>query len=97
MQLTALRLMPAAPSALCCVQGVLLTHRAVASEVQSLGSWMAARGFGPDDPNDVYLSFLPLAHIYGRWAASDPALHAIDDIPDIPDIPVRCPLHQPGS
>ncbi|KAI7841263.1 hypothetical protein COHA_005036 [Chlorella ohadii] len=46
--------------------GVLLTHRAVASEVQSLGSWMAARGFGPDDPNDVYLSFLPLAHIYGR-------------------------------
>lgn len=53
-----------------CLQGVLLTHRAVASEVQSLGSWMGALGFGVDDEkhphNDVYLSFLPLAHIYGR-------------------------------
>lgn len=55
-----------------CLQGVLLTHQAVASEVQSLGSWMASLGFGADTEkdrhDDVYLSFLPLAHIYGRWA-----------------------------
>ena len=46
-------------------QGVLLTHHAVASVVDAMVDWffrtgqVAARG-------DVFFSFLPLAHIYGR-------------------------------
>ncbi|PRW60134.1 acetyl- synthetase [Chlorella sorokiniana] len=35
--------------ALQALQGVLLTHRAVASEVQSLGGWMTGQGYGADD------------------------------------------------
>lgn len=56
---------PVRPSVRPLPQGVLLTHRAVASEVASLHSWLASIGHG-DGRGEVYLSFLPLAHIYGR-------------------------------
>ena len=54
------------------VQGVMLTHGTIASEVASLAHWLGAVGLlHPRKPVDhVYLSFLPLAHIYGRWVAS---------------------------
>lgn len=48
---------------------MLLTHRALASEVASLSAWFSAVGESPR-PDDVYYSFLPLAHIYGRCAAA---------------------------
>jgi long-subunit acyl-CoA synthetase (AMP-forming) len=53
------------------VQGVLLTHRAVVATVAAqikylglVGSTMGG-GLGPDD---VMLSYLPLAHIFDRCA-----------------------------
>ena len=47
------------------LQGVPLTHRMVASEVASLSFWFTKVNINVG-PQDVYLSFLPLAHIYDR-------------------------------
>ncbi|KAL4435216.1 hypothetical protein ABPG77_001898 [Micractinium sp. CCAP 211/92] len=47
-------------------KGVLLTHRAVASEVASLRHWIEQVGTRHLYQDAVYLSFLPMAHIYGR-------------------------------
>ena len=47
------------------VQGVPMTHHGVATAVAALGDWLDRSHVGVDK-NDVYLSFLPLAHIYGR-------------------------------
>jgi hypothetical protein len=46
-------------------QGVPMTHHAVATAVESLSWWFGRVGI-PLGQGDVYLSFLPLAHIYGR-------------------------------
>lgn len=48
------------------MQGVLLTHLAVAYETASLEFWFDRVGIKVG-PQDVYLSFLPLAHIYDRF------------------------------
>ena len=48
-------------------KGVLLTHRTLATAVASLAHWMGCVGLDIGrDHGDRYLSFLPLAHIYGR-------------------------------
>mgnify|MGYP001127309809 CR=1 FL=1 len=47
------------------MQGVPMTHHGVATAVAALGDWLDRSHVGVDK-NDVYLSFLPLAHIYGR-------------------------------
>ncbi|KAL4436674.1 hypothetical protein ABPG75_003813 [Micractinium tetrahymenae] len=47
-------------------KGVLLTHRAVSSEVASLRHWITQVGSRNVYQSGVYLSFLPMAHIYGR-------------------------------
>ncbi|GAB4815489.1 hypothetical protein N2152v2_002535 [Parachlorella kessleri] len=46
-------------------KGVPMTHHAVATAVAALGDWLDRSRVGVDK-DDVYLSFLPLAHIYGR-------------------------------
>ena len=48
-------------------QGVLLTHRAVSTEVASFCHWIS-HAFVGINTETTYLSFLPLAHIYGRQA-----------------------------
>ena len=52
-----------------CLQGVLLTHRAVvatvAAQLEYLGLVGSTMGGGLG-PNDVMLSYLPLAHIFDR-------------------------------
>eukprot|EP00887_Chlorella_sp_A99_P003454 scaffold7.g3454.t1 len=46
-------------------KGVLLSHRAVSCGANSLCFSLTENGIG-FGPGDTYLSFLPLAHIYGR-------------------------------
>ncbi|PSC69675.1 long-chain fatty acyl ligase [Micractinium conductrix] len=46
-------------------KGVRLTHHMVASEVAAFSFWLDRVGI-PIGEGDVYLSFLPLAHIYDR-------------------------------
>lgn len=48
-------------------KGVLLTHRAVVAGVTALGDYINTSKM-PWRSDDVYFSFLPLAHIYGRCA-----------------------------
>lgn len=45
----------------------MLSHEAVAATVRSLAAFGAAHGV-PFSPADSILSYLPLAHIFGRWA-----------------------------
>ena len=50
-------------------QGVILSHRAVVSTVASLMTFIDTLTPGKGnflDENDVFLSFLPLAHIFDR-------------------------------
>lgn len=48
------------------LQGVELTHNAVLSAVFSLDAYTVSVGSTLDE-KDVFLSFLPLAHIFDRW------------------------------
>lgn len=46
-------------------KGVMLTHKAVLATVQSTNIFLQA--VCPFDDKDVFLSYLPLAHIFDRY------------------------------
>ena len=53
------------------LQGVMLSHRAVISEVAGLHAFLKQIGEGTTvTEKDVVLSYLPLAHIFDRYAAA---------------------------
>lgn len=45
-------------------KGVLLTHEAIVAQVASLRAFL--EGYGHWGPGDVFMSYLPLAHIFDR-------------------------------
>ena len=50
-----------------CMQGVMLSHAAVISEVSSLHAFLKQIGEGASiTQEDVVLSYLPLAHVFDR-------------------------------